>query len=133
VTKKERTAMDNLCTDDVCRIVRKKAKERGYDISIDEIKLVFEIYVDIIYTCLLNGIRVTLFGLGEFYRDIKKGRKAGYYNVPNSRDDHTAFDKNMTWHKEWMEKAPDWGKIKFVEYPRVKNRFKNDTLGKVNG
>ena len=129
MTNKERTKMDILGTADICRIIRKKLKERGYDTSIDEIRLVFEIYTDIIYTCLLNGIRVILPNFGEFYRDVRKGRKAGYYSVPNSRDDHTAFDKNMTWHQEYMEQAPNWGRIKFIEYPRIKRKFKTDTTG----
>ena len=131
MTKKERNQMDSLCGSDIHRLVRKRMKDLGYNTSVDEIKAVFEIYADIVYTCLLNGIRVIVPNLGEFYRDIKKGRKAGYYNVPNSRDEHTKFDKNMVWTKEYMEQAPDWGKIKFVEYPRVKKQFRNDTVGKV--
>ena len=123
--------MDNLCSSDIHRLVRKRMKDLGYNTSIDEIKLVFEIYADIVYTCLLNGIRVIVPNLGEFYRDIKKGRKAGYYNVPSSRDAHTKFDKNMVWTKEYMEQAPDWGRITFVEFPRIKKSFRNDTVGKV--
>ena len=88
-------------------------------------------FSDIVFTCLLNGIRVTVPNLGEFFRDIKKGRKEGYYNVPNSRDAHTKFDKNMVWTKEYMPKAPDFGKIDFVEYPRVKKNFREQTTGKV--
>lgn len=131
MTKKERNKMDLLAGSDIFRLIRKTMKERGYQTSIEEIKEIFNIYSEIIYTCLLNGIRVTIPNIGEFFRDIKKGRKAGYYNVPNSRDEHTRFDKNMIWTKEYMEQAPDFGKIDFVEFPRIKKKFREDTTGKV--
>ena len=44
---------------------------------------------------------------------------------------HTAFDKNMEWHKEYMEKAPDWGKIAFAEFPKVKKQLREETEGKI--
>lgn len=123
--------MDLLAGSDVFRLIRKSMKQKGYDTSVEEIKEVFNSFAELVYTCLLNGIRVTVPNLGEFFRDIKKGRKAGYYNVPNSRDAHTKFDKHMVWTKEYMEQAPDFGKIDFVEYPRVKKQFREDTTGKV--
>lgn len=123
--------MELLAGSDVFRLIRKSMKEKGYDTSVEEIKEVMNSFSDIVFTCLLNGIRVTVPNLGEFFRDIKKGRKEGYYNVPNSRDAHTKFDKNMVWTKEYMPKAPDFGKIDFVEYPRVKKNFREQTTGKV--
>lgn len=131
MNRKERNKMDLLAGSDVFRLIRKSMKQKGYDTSVEEIKEVFNSFAELVYTCLLNGIRVTVPNLGEFFRDIKKGRKAGYYNVPNSRDAHTKFDKNMVWTKEYMEQAPDFGKIDFVEYPRVKKQFREDTTGKV--
>ena len=131
MTKKERNAMDCLYGSDIYRLIRNRLKEKGYDTSIEEIKLTFEIYADIVYTCLINGIRVIIPELGEFYREIKKGRKAGYYSVPNSRDEHTKFDKNMVWTKEYKEQAPDWGRMKFIEFPRIKKRIREETTGKV--
>jgi nucleoid DNA-binding protein len=131
MNRKERNKMDLLAGSDVFRLIRKSMKQKGYDTSVEEIKEVFNSFSELVYTCLLNGIRVTVPNLGEFFRDIKKGRKAGYYNVPNSRDAHTKFDKNMIWTKEYMEQAPDFGKIDFVEYPRVKKQFREDTTGKV--
>lgn len=123
--------MELLAGSDVFRLIRKSMKEKGYDTSVEEIKEVMNSFSDIVFTCLLNGIRVTVPNLGEFFRDIKKGRKEGYYNVPNSRDAHTKFDKNMVWTKEYMPKAPDFGKIDFIEYPRVKKNFREQTTGKV--
>ena len=131
MNRKERNKMELVSGSDVYRLIRKSMKDKGYDTSVEEVKEVINSYVDIIYTCLLNGIRVTIPNLGEFFRDIKKGRKEGYYNVPNSRDEHTKFDKNMQWHKEYMPKAPDFGKIDFIEFPRIKKQFKEDTLGKL--
>ena len=131
MNRKERNKMDLLAGSDVFRLIRKSMKQKGYDTSVEEIKEVFNSFAELVYTCLLNGIRVTVPNLGEFFRDIKKGRKAGYYNVPNSRDAHTKFDKNMVWTKEYMEQAPDFGKIDFIEYPRVKKQFREDTTGKV--
>ena len=37
----------------------------------------------------------------------------------------------MVWTKEYMPKAPDFGKIDFIEYPRVKKNFREQTTGKV--
>ena len=123
--------MELLAGSDVFRLIRTSMKEKGYDTSVEEIKEVMNSFSDIVFTCLLNGIRVTVPNLGEFFRDIKKGRKEGYYNVPSSRDAHTPFDKNMVWTKEYMPKAPDFGKIDFVEFPRVKKNFREQTTGKV--
>lgn len=123
--------MDLLAGSDVVRLIRTSMKQKGYDTSVEEIKEVLNSFSEIILTCLKNGIRVTMPNIGEFFRDIKKGRRAGYYNVPSSRDAHTKFDKNMVWTKEYMEQAPDFGKIDFVEFPRVKKQFRIDTTGKV--
>ena len=131
MTKKERRKQEIIFASDLFRLVAKSVKNQGYDLSVEEVRAVIDSMVDIAYTCLINGIRVTIPNLGEFYRDIKKGRKAGYYNVPSSRDAHTKFDKNMVWTKEYMEQAPDWGRIAFVEFPRVKKRFREETTGKV--
>lgn len=123
--------MDLLAGSDVFRLIRKSMKQKGYDTSVEEIKEIFNSFSELTYTCLLNGIRVTVPNIGEFFRDIKKGRKAGYYKVPNSRDEHTKFDKHMVWTQEYMDKAPDYGKIDFVEYPRLKKKFREETTGKV--
>ena len=132
MTKKERNQLESVCGSDMYRIIRQTLKENGCkDISINDIKIVIETYTNILYTCLLNGIRVTLPNIGEFYRDRMKGRKAGYYKVPDSRDNHTAFDKNMVWREEYMEQAPPFGKIRFVEFPRIKRKFREETTGKV--
>jgi nucleoid DNA-binding protein len=131
MTKKERNQQEIIYASDLFRLTKSAIKEQGYDLSIEEVRAVIDSMVHIIYTCLLNGIRVTIPNLGEFYRDIKKGRKAGYYNVPSSRDAHTKFDKNMVWTKEYMEQAPDWGRIMFVEKPSVKKKFREETTGKV--
>ena len=131
MTKKERNKQEIIYGSDLFRLISESLKNQGYNLTIDEIKAVICTMVDIAYTCLINGIRVTIPNLGEFYRDIKKGRKAGYYNVPSSRDAHTKFDKNMVWTKEYMEQAPNWGRIAFIEYPRVKKRFREETTGKV--
>lgn len=132
MTKKERNQLESVCGSDMYRIIRQTLKENGCkDISINDIKIVIETYTNILYTCLLNGIRVTLPNIGEFYRDRMKGRKAGYYKVPDSRDNHTAFDKNMIWREEYMEQAPPFGKIRFVEFPRIKRKFREETTGKV--
>ncbi len=131
MTKKERNQQEIIYGSDLFRLVSKSVKNQGYDLSIEEVRAVIDSMVDIAYTCLINGIRVTIPNLGEFYRDIKKGRKAGYYNVPSSRDAHTKFDKNMVWTKEYMEQAPDWGKIAFAAYPRINKRFREETTGKV--
>ena len=131
MTKKERNQQEIIYASDLFRLTKSAIKEQGYDLSIEEVRAVIDSMVHIIYTCLLNGIRVTLPNFGEFYRDIKKGRKAGYYNVPSSRDAHTKFDKNMVWTKEYMEQAPDWGKIAFAAYPRINKRFREETTGKV--
>lgn len=131
MTKKERNKQEMVYGSDLFRLIKSAIKEQGYDLSIEEVRAVIDSMVHIIYTCLLNGIRVTIPNLGEFYRDIRKGRKAGYYNVPSSRDAHTKFDKNMVWTKEYMEQAPDWGKITFVEKPSVKRKFREETTGKV--
>ena len=37
----------------------------------------------------------------------------------------------MVWKEEYMEQAPDFGKIKFVEFPRIKRQFREETTGKV--
>lgn len=131
MTKKERNKQEIIYGSDLFRLIAKSLKNQGYNLSIEEIRAVIDSMVDITYTCLINGIRVTIPNLGEFYRDIKKGRKAGYYNVPSSRDAHTPFDKNMTWTKEYMEQAPDWGKIAFAEFPRIKKKFREETTGEV--
>lgn len=123
--------MELLSSSDVYRIIKKKLKDKGYNVTIECLKVVFEVYAELIYSCLANGMRVTLPNLGELYRDRVKGRKEGYYNVPNSRDEHTAFDKNMKWHKEWMDKAPDWGRIQLYIMPRIKKSFRKDTEGKL--
>lgn len=132
MTKKERNKLESICGSDMYRLVRQTLKSNGRkDIPIDVVKLVIETYTSILYACLLNNLRVTLPNIGEFYRDKIKGRKAGYYKVPNSRDAHTRFDKNMVWTEEYMEQAPDFGKIKFVEFPRIKKQFREETTGKV--
>ena len=131
MTKKERNQQEIIYASDLFRLRKSAIKEQGYDLSIEEVRAVIDSMVHIIYTCLLNGIRVTIPNLGEFYRDIKKGRKAGYYNVPSSRDAHTKFDKNMVWTKEYMEQAPDRGRIMFVEKPSIKKKFREETTGKV--
>lgn len=131
MTKKERNQQEIIYGSDLFRLVSKSVKDKGYNLSIEEVRAVIDSMVDIAYTCLINGIRVTIPNLGEFYRDIKKGRKAGYYRVPNSRDEHTKFDKNMVWTEEYMEQAPNWGRIAFVAYPRVKRKFREETEGKV--
>ena len=131
MTKKERNQQEIIHGSDLFRLVSTSLKNQGRNLSIEDVRAVIESMIDIIYTCLINGIRVTIPNLGEFYRDIKKGRKAGYYNVPSSRDAHTKFDKNMVWTKEYMEKAPDWGRIAFVAYPRIKKKFREETEGKV--
>lgn len=131
MTKKERNQLETMWGSDIYKVIRKTLKENGYNVSVDEIKTIIEMYSNILYTCLINGIRVILPNIGEFYRDTIKGRKAGFYKVPNSRDNHTKFDKNMTWKEEYMEQAPNFGKIRFVEFPRVKKRFREDTTGKV--
>ena len=51
---------------------KKKKKRDNQNTSVEEVKEVINSYVDIIYTCLLNGIRVTIPNLGEFFRDIKQ-------------------------------------------------------------
>lgn len=132
MTKKERNKLETMWGSDIYRVIRRTLKENGYkDISVDDIKIVIETYSSILYTCLINGIRVILPNIGEFYRDKMNGRKAGYYKVPNSRDDHTAFNKDMVWREEYMEQAPPFGKIRFVEFPRVKKKFREETTGKV--
>jgi hypothetical protein len=130
MTKKERNKMDLICGSDIYRIIKKNLKDKGYDVNVDCIKAIFEVYADLAYTCMINGKRIMIPNIGELYRDIQKGRKAGYYNVPNSRDDHTAFDKNMEWHKEYMPQAPNWGKIPLSVFPRVKKKFREETTGK---
>ena len=131
MTKKERNQQEIIYGSDLFRLVSKSVKDKGYNLSIEEVRAVIDSMVDIAYTCLINGIRVTIPNLGEFYRDIKKGRKAGYYKVPSSRDEHTKFDKNMVWKEEYMEQAPDWGRIAFAVYPRIKKMFRKETEGKV--
>ncbi len=132
MNKKERNQLETLWGTDIYRLIRQNLKENGYkDISVNEIKIVIETYSNILYTCLVNGIRVILPNIGEFYRDKINGRKAGYYKVPSSRDAHTAFDKNMVWTEEYKEQAPDFGKIRFVEFPRVKKKFREETEGNV--
>jgi nucleoid DNA-binding protein len=133
MTKKERNQFEMICGSDIYRIIRDTLKESGYDkkITTEEVKAIIDTYTNILYTCLVRGIRVALPNVGEFYRDHIKGRKAGYYKVPSSRDAHTAFDKNMVWTEEYMEQAPDFGKIRFVEFPRVKKQFRADTEGKL--
>ena len=105
MTKKERNQQEIIYGSDLFRLVSTSVKNQGRNLSVEDVRAVIESMIDIIYTCLINGIRVTIPNLGEFYRDIKKGRKAGYYNVPSSRDAHTKFDKNMVWTKEYMEKC----------------------------
>lgn len=132
MNKKERNQLDTLWGSDIYRLIRQDLKSNGYkDITVDDIKVVIESYTNILYTCLVNGVRVILPNIGEFYRDKINGRKAGYYKVPSSRDAHTAFDKNMVWVEEYKEKAPDFGKIRFVEFPRVKKKFRQETEGNV--
>ncbi len=131
MTTKERRQMDIMNATDVFRLIHKAAKKKGYDVPVEAIRTIFECYADMVYTCLINGIRISMPYMGEYYRAVRKGRKEGYYNVPNSRDEHTKFDKNMVWTKEYMEKAPDWGRIKFVEFPRIKRKFREDTTGKI--
>ena len=75
MNRKERNKMELVSGSDVYRLIRKSMKDKGYDTSVEEVKEVINSYVDIVYTCLLNGIRVTVPNLGEFFRDIKKGRK----------------------------------------------------------
>ena len=72
MTRKERNKMELLAGSDVFRLIRKSMKEKGYDTSVEEIKEVMNSFSDIVFTCLLNGIRVTVPNLGEFFRDIKK-------------------------------------------------------------
>ena len=112
--KAEKNKMDLLTASDVYRLIKDRLKKNDVNISVSDIKAVLEVYSEIIYAGLVNGVRVTVPNMGEFYRDKKNGRKAGYYNVPNSRDEHTKFDKNMEWHKEYMEKAPDYGRFAFA-------------------
>lgn len=134
MNRKERNKMDILSGSDIHRIVKKAMMEKGYsdkDVPLSMVKDIFDCYSELIYTCLLNGIRVMLPNIGEFYRDIKSGRKAGYYRVPSCRDTHEPFSKDTVWHTEYMEQAPAFGKIVFVEFPRVKKKFRADTTGKV--
>ena len=129
--KAEKNKMDLLTASDVYRLIKDRLKKNDVNISVSDIKAVLEVYSEIIYAGLVNGVRVTVPNMGEFYRDKKNGRKAGYYNVPNSRDEHTKFYKNMEWHKEYMEKAPDYGRFAFAEYPRIKKKLREDTEGRV--
>lgn len=131
MTKQERNKQEIIYASDLFRLIKQDIKTKGYDLSIEEVRAVIDSMVHIAYTCLINGIRVTIPNFGEFYRDVKKGRKAGYYRVPSSRDDHTAFSKDMTWTTEYMEQAPNWGKIGFATFPRIKRSFKEETTGKV--
>lgn len=133
MTKKERNQLETMWGSDIYRVIKKTLNENDAykDVSIDEIKVIIETYSNVLYTCLVNGIRVILPNIGEFYRDKMNGRKAGYYKVPSSRDAHTKFDKNMVWTEEYMEQAPSFGKIRFVEFPRVKKKFRDETTGKV--
>jgi nucleoid DNA-binding protein len=130
MTKKERNQMEVLCNSDIYRIIHKQLKENGVKIDVDTVRNVLETYSNLCYTCLSNGVRINLPNIGEFYRNVHKGRKEGYYNVPNSRDAHTKFDKNMVWSKEWMPQAPNWGSIAFYPFPRVKKKLREETEGK---
>lgn len=131
MTKKERSKQEIIFASDLFRLTKSAVKEQGYDLTIEEVRAVIDSMVHIIYTCLINGIRVTIPNLGEFYRDIAKGRKAGYYRVPSARDEHTQLGKNMTWTTEYKEAKPDYGKIVFVTKPSVKRQFRSETEGKV--
>jgi len=131
MARKDKNKMEVLNSQDINRLISKRLKANGVQVNIPEVKAVLESYSEIVYAGMVSGVRITLPKIGEFYRETRKGRKAGYYNVPNSRDEHTAFDKNMEWHKEYMEKAPDWGKIAFAEFPKVKKQLREETEGKI--
>ena len=113
MTRKERNQKESICGSDISRLISNSMQKMGYEVTAKEIMVMLNILSELIYTCLINDVRVKIPNLGEFYRDVRKGRKAGYYNVPNSRDEHTKFDKNMVWTKEYMDKAPDFGRIMF--------------------
>ena len=129
MTKKERNQMDMIYGSDIYRIVKKNLKDNGYDVSIDCIKTMFEVYGDLAYTCMVNGKRILLPNIGELYRDIKKGRREGYYRVPSCKEDHTQISKNVVWHEEWKPQLPNWGCIKLSVFPRVKKKFREETTG----
>ena len=72
--------MEVLCNSDIYRIIHKQLKENGVKIDVDTVRNVLETYSNLCYTCLSNGVRINLPNLGEFYRNVHKGRKEGYYN-----------------------------------------------------
>ena len=131
MTRKERNQKESICGSDISRLISNSMQKMGYEVTAKEVMAMLNILSELIYTCLINDVRVKIPNLGEFYRDVRKGRKAGYYNVPNSRDEHTKFDKNMTWTKEYMDKAPDFGRIMFNVMPKIKKQFKEETSSKV--
>ena len=118
----------------------KSVNNKGYDLSIEEVRAVIDSMVDIAYTCLINGIRVTIPNLGEFYRDIKKGRKAGYYNVPSSRDAHTEYNTNYggsdpIWYglKNIKNKLPIGVKLLSWHFLELLNNLEKKLRVKYNG
>ena len=120
--------MERLNKSDIYRLIRKALKENGYEhIAVDDIKAVLDVYVQLVYTCLLNSVRIPLPSIGEFYCDIKHGRKEGYYNAP--LHEHQQFSKDMKWEQQYYEKKPDYKKIGFAVSPTYKKRFKEDTMG----
>ena len=57
MTKKERNQLETMWGSDIYKVIRKTLKENGYNVSVDEIKTIIEMYSNILYTCLINGIR----------------------------------------------------------------------------
>jgi nucleoid DNA-binding protein len=113
---------------DVCRAIRKHELLSNYNLSVEEIKAVLEAYSAIIYRCMLNDIKICMPKLGWFKRKHKKGMSARKMSVPLH-----PFTEDKSYKMVEYPKQPDYSVIEFIVRKKVKDAFKEQTLGEDNG
>lgn len=112
---------------DVCRAIRQHELVKEYDLSINEVKAVLEAYSAIIYRCMLNDTKVSFPKLGWFKRKHKKGMSARKMSKPLH-----PFSEDKSYELVEYPKRPDYSVIEFVVRNKVKEEFKQATIGEDN-
>lgn len=117
--------MELLDSDNVYRAIKQHDIVRQYNLTIPEIKSIFDAYADIIINVTQHDIKVELPHIGEFYPQYTKGWEGGMVAIPKT--DGKRICKGMEYEKKYYPPKPDYKALKFSIKNYVKERFKNAT------
>lgn len=121
----EINAMELLDADNVYRAIKQHSLVKQYNLTIPEIKSIFDAYSDIVLNTAQHNIRIELPKIGEFYPQDMKGWQGGEVLIPKTEG--RQISKGMEYEKKYYPPKPDYKLLQFGFKNYVKERFKRLT------